>query len=124
MTQIIYILDDDPVICSLISESLQIGNTKISAFHNWKKLETTIFINTCDLLLLDFQMPDYKGDEIISILNKKLPNLKILLLSGNENCEKILKDQDLKVSDIVIKPFDFKALKKKILALLEINNQQ
>lgn len=123
MTQIIYILDDDPVICSLISESLQIGNTKISAFHNWKKLETTIFINTCDLLLLDFQMPDYKGDEIISILNKKLPNLKILLLSGNENCEKILKDQDLKVSDIVTKPFDFKALKKKILALLEINNQ-
>ncbi len=81
------IVDDHPLVSKGIKDmlspypSIQIMETYLSG----AELLADIRARQPDVLLLDVQLSDMRGEEIALILNKELPNVKILALTNFNN---------------------------------------
>ena len=74
-----------------------------------------------DLLVSDLNMPDMNGDELISILYEKMPNLKVLVISGYSD-DFISNNGFLdKKVNFLQKPFSIKKLIHKVRTILDKN---
>ncbi|MEE4242649.1 MAG: response regulator, partial [Desulfopila sp.] len=63
MTARILVIDDDPVICSLLTEKLRRLGYEAQAFQTLKEGVTTAENDAWDVVLLDIHMPDGNGLE-------------------------------------------------------------
>lgn len=81
------IVDDHPLVSKGIKDmlspypSIQIMETYLSG----AELLADIRARQPDVLLLDVQLSDMRGEEIALILNKELPNVKVLALTNFNN---------------------------------------
>ena len=82
----VLVVDDQSAICDLISEIIEnhpqcelVGKTYdgFNAVRLAKNLQP-------DILILDVIMPDINGLEVLSRLRNKLPRMKVLIFSGNQ----------------------------------------
>lgn len=75
-------------------------------------------INRYDLVILDLNLPELDGLEILRYLREKSSDVKILILTARTEIDDRVKGLDLGANDYLIKPFHFKELKARIRALL------
>jgi FixJ family two-component response regulator len=109
-------VDDDPMINLLLNFQLNkiINSTTtcIETYSNPKELEIKIDdlasngIETV-LLIVDYQMPEMNGDELILNVKKKYPTIPCVMLSGQANKLAInrLKEDKL-LSEFIEKPWE------------------
>lgn len=71
-----------------------------------------------DLLILDFVLPDIKGDEISRRCRADRMNCPILMLTGRTRIEDKERGFDAGADDYLTKPFDLRELSARIRALL------
>ena len=109
--QVIFVVDDEPPIMKLCERILKIGGyTPVSftdsftALQEIKKEQVKI-----DLLLTDFTMPHMTGDKLALEVREILPDLPVLIMSGN--IKELPETYPLKNKiKIIKKPFDKKYL--------------
>lgn len=70
-----------------------------------------------DLILLDLNLPDMEGNEVISALREWI-NVPIIILTLRKESSDIVKALDLGADDYVVKPFDMNVLQSRINASL------
>lgn len=72
--------------------------------------------------LVDFQMPELRGDQVVRKLKSFAPWAKIIMLSGNSSAIIVsdLADEGL-LSFYIEKPWDLNELKEKINEILPLN---
>ncbi len=107
----ILVVDDDPKICDLFSVFTKVGTDNVKcvtandAFQATLKMENQVF----DLIFVDKQMPGKSGIEFITQLRKTIKHSRqnIVLMSGNTERADVLAAVELKVSEILVKPFTF-----------------
>jgi len=80
----ILVVDDDPVICKVISESLvpkgyhvMLAKDGVEALKLVDSLHETI-----DILLTDVIMPRMNGSELSRVIQSWHPKIKVILMSG------------------------------------------
>ncbi|MCX7944300.1 MAG: ATP-binding protein [Deltaproteobacteria bacterium] len=116
----ILLVEDDPMVRDITARILKTSGYKVlSASSPSEALKLISETNEkIDLLLSDIIMPDINGVELSKMILAKLPNLKILLMSGYT--EDTLSGLNIKQRpiDIIQKPFDSMALRKKIREVL------
>lgn len=115
-TKRILVVDDDPLMLKLIKEYLgeqYIVATAVSGKIAHKYLET----REVDLILLDYEMPEENGVEVLKKLreNEKLSNIPVFFLTGVSDKERLYEALALKPQGYLIKPVD----KEKLLGTLE-----
>ena len=71
-----------------------------------------------DLVVLDLNLPEMSGLEVLSRLKQEKPALPILILSANHQLETKLSGFELGASDYLTKPFHFEELDARIRVLL------
>ena len=71
-----------------------------------------------DLIVLDLNLPEMGGLEILSRLKVEKPRIKVLILSANHHLETKLSGFELGASDYLTKPFHFAELEARIRILL------
>lgn len=80
----IAIADDHPMIIGGLKNMLpaypHIALT--AAYENGKSLLDGLNINQPDVLLLDIQLPDKNGDELLPVIIKKYPEIKVLVITN------------------------------------------
>jgi len=74
---------------------------------------------TPDLAIIDINMPVMKGDEAIRIARKQLPNLKIIVLSMNNEEQYFQTMNQLGVDGYIIKESDYEELERAITCVLK-----
>lgn len=79
-----------------------------------KKLETTL----PDILLLDINMPNKNGLEVLKEIREKGLNLKVLILTVHNEVEYLLKAVDIGVDGYILKDSESSELKKAIIAIM------
>ncbi len=75
-------------------------------------------INSYDLVILDLNLPELDGLQILRYLRQKSSDVKVLILTARTEIDDRVKGLDLGADDYLIKPFHFKELKARIRALL------
>ena len=97
----------------------------LSSFSGQEALDI-LFQNNLDLIILDVNLPDLSGFDLIEqikIINSNIPILPIIILSAkSEEVDKIM-GLNMGADDYVTKPFNIEILHKKINVILKRNTK-
>jgi DNA-binding response OmpR family regulator len=109
----IFLVEDNEELNGFMTETLRnIGYNVVSCKDgaNAFKLVEDIF----DLYIIDINLPNINGLELVKKIKSLKGNLKIFIISGDDNIETILKAYDLGCDDYIKKPFDLREIVAKI----------
>jgi two-component system cell cycle response regulator len=100
-------VDDDPVSLRLLVKHLRNDGYQVDMARGGKEGLKAALRTTPDILVVDQEMPDMDGLEVIRSLRSTEAGLSmfILLLTGNETEDMLVKAFDSGVDDFVAKPF-------------------
>ena len=122
----ILIIDDDAIACEFLQEVLQRDGYAVSAYTSaLTALEQDL--SQYDLLMSDIRMPGMDGLQFLSEVQKKLPNLPVILMTAYGSLETTMEALSLGAWDYISKPFspdDCRALVKKVLEVRELRRRR
>lgn len=122
MMQKILIVDDDDLIRDLLYEILTPQGFEIILAENGNRAMEILSRERVDLIITDIIMPEKEGIETILDIKKKLPNAKIIAMSGGGQLganSYLNIAKRLGVSATITKPFDPNKLVKTIRTILD-----
>jgi DNA-binding NtrC family response regulator len=113
------IVDDDQEIRNTLTLILESESYLVETAENGKKA-----INLCektpfDLALIDIELPDIKGTELLHILSEMQPKMVKIIITGHPSIENAAKAVNEKADGYIMKPFDVPELLKMIKKLVE-----
>ncbi|QTC89841.1 response regulator transcription factor [Brevundimonas goettingensis] len=112
-------LDDDPVQLELILDTLSEAGLQGSGFSRANGLLSALRRETFDLLVLDWQLPDRSGLEVIRWAHSNLtPPPPILLVTSRSDDSDVVEGLGAGADDFLTKPVSRPVLKARIHALL------
>lgn len=102
----VFVCDDDLLICQLISSLVVQEGCEAFPVGSGEGLLNSISAVSPDLILLDIQMPDMDGFEVIKNLKEKeeTKGVPFLFVSALNTQEDIAKGYDLGAVDYITKP--------------------
>lgn len=118
--KVIFIVDDEPDICELVSLHLKKNGFNSKSFFTASHFLKTIENEIPDLIILDLMLPDMDGLEICKLIrgNKNTSHIPIIMLTAKgEETDKIL-GLELGADDYVTKPFSPRELVARVKAVL------
>lgn len=113
------ILDDNPEILDMITESLSIaGFSHLTRAASKKEALELLEREAFDLAILDIMLPDGSGFEVLREIRKN-SNMPVLFLSAVSDIEKQYQGFELGADDYIVKPFRPKELELRLLSILK-----
>lgn len=115
----ILIVDDDPAFLKMLKECLS-DCYKVSGCVSGAQVLTYLSANKADIILLDYEMPNMSGSEVLKVLRNKpqTKNIPVLFLSGVDDRETVRKLLALKPDGYILKSSPKDVLTKKIENIL------
>ena len=120
----ILLLEDDVILQEIIEEFLVETGYEVESFFDGEKALDAIGSNSYDMLLLDVNVPNIDGFEILSYLRdigNTTPAIYITSLSGIDDLKKGF---DLGADDYLKKPFDLEELHVRIERIVKMHHLQ
>lgn len=109
----IFLLEDDYSLNESIKEIIELENHTIDNFYDGE-VAFNNFSNDYDLFILDINVPNIKGLELLKIIKNTNFRTKVIIISANININLIKEAYDLGCDDYLKKPFDLEELVLKI----------
>lgn len=104
-------VDDQPLILKSIDKKLSNAGYDITLANGGTEAIKALGIEMPDLILLDLEMPDINGIEVIKHIRKTLrSDVPIIVMSGDDRENTIVEAFELGVDDYVEKPVSFNVL--------------
>ena len=119
-TKRILVADDDRGAAMVIRHMLIICGYEVEEVHQGSEALRRAFESPFDLLLLDFNMRDIKGDRVCSILrmDEKTKNLPIMIVTAHtEREEHVFKS--FGATEVIYKPLDSEQFIQKVRKCLK-----
>ena len=114
----IAVLDDEPAARAFVIQTLLEAGHFCYEFQNARTLTTKLRQDTFDLLVVDWNMPDKSGVEIITWMRENMEHpVPSLLLTNRNNDEDIVTGLNAGADDYVIKPVQPSVLLARINAI-------
>jgi PAS domain S-box-containing protein len=119
-TETLFIVEDENVVRELLVESLSHLGYKISKAKDGVQAYERINSqeHQPDLLITDVVMPHMGGVELVEKLKKKIPDLKVLYISGYANLPAQLQKEIMSRDNFLQKPFTPQQLAVKVREML------
>jgi two-component system alkaline phosphatase synthesis response regulator PhoP len=116
----ILIVDDEPDCISIIQCRLEWCHYKVITATNGKEGLEKASQEKPDLILLDTNMPEMNGHEMLARLRKDnaLKNVPVIMVTALCDAKDIDKASSFGISDYVTKPVDFAKLTEKVSKIL------
>ncbi len=122
----ILVIDDDAVACEFLQEVLLRDGYDVATFTSAATaLEQDL--SRYDLLMSDIRMPGMDGLQFLSEVQKKWPNLPVILMTAYGSLETTMEAISLGAWDYISKPFspeDCRVLVKKVLEVRELRERR
>lgn len=118
----ILLVEDEKNICDFISTSLSAQDYRISTAHTGKEALPIITSQCPDLILLDLELPDMDGMEIIRQV-RTWSSVPIIVLSSRTQEQEKVRALDLGADDYLTKPIGTSELLARIRTALRHSNR-
>ena len=113
----IMVVDDDPAICDVLHKYLGKKGYNITTFTNPKLALEFLKDNDYGLLLVDINMSEMSGIEVVKAVKGIKPLLPIIVMSGSSDRAEIEEVVKMGISGFFSKPFDLLSLLSSILTI-------
>jgi putative two-component system response regulator len=120
-TAVILTVDDDPIILNAILEVLK-QDYVVRPFTSGKAALSYLENNTADLILLDHNMPNMTGLEVLQVLqdNPVTRSIPVIFLTGSVDSEDEVRALEIGAMDYLLKPFRPGSLLTRVRLQLEL----
>lgn len=114
----ILVIEDEEILLNDLCKGLKIKGYAVDQAEDGKKGYQMAIDEEYDLIILDLNLPEMDGLELLSKLRKEKNQIKVLILSADHQLETKLSGFELGASDYLTKPFHFEELEARIRILL------
>jgi two-component system OmpR family response regulator len=114
----ILVVDDDKAILKLIARVLQAEGYAIDTATTGEEARTLALVNDYDGIILDLQLGDRHGFEILQELRRSGRRTPVLLYSGRADTDSIVRGLDAGADDYVVKPVSNEELRARVRTLI------
>ncbi len=112
------IVEDELELLNSLAEGLSLDGYYVDQAPNGNEAMDLLSYEEYDLVVLDINLPDISGFDIVKYIRKHNINTKILILTAKVRIEDKVMGLDLGADDYLTKPFDFMELEARIRTLL------
>lgn len=114
----ILVIEDEAALLNDLCKGLKMKGYAVDKADNGRDGYRMAIDEEYDLIILDLNLPQMDGLELLSRLKKEKEQIKVLILSANHQLETKLSGFELGASDYLTKPFHFEELEARIRSLL------
>ncbi len=114
----VLIVDDNNDLALLLKKFLEDDSFAVDIVNTANKALSISSVNSYDLILLDYMLPDMDAPEICSILRKRFFVSPIIIISAVSETAKKIDVLNIGADDYLVKPFSFSELKARVKANL------
>ncbi len=115
MTRVLVIDDDRAILNFMRIFLLQTEKFEVEVLQDSTRAFDTLTQNEYDILLLDMDMPDVSGMDILQFIHKNQIDIFTVVLTGVEDIDMAIKAMKLGISDYLLKPVE----EEKLMEVLE-----
>ena len=112
------IVEDEPELQKSIRRGLELSGYACDTAGTGEEALYKVEIETYDLMILDLNLPDIFGLEVLKRSAVLRPDLKVLILTCHSELEMKISGLDLGACDYMVKPFHFEELEARIRVIL------
>jgi len=112
------VVDDDRAILKLIARVLQDDGYAVDTASTGEEARTLALVNEYDGIVLDLQLGDRHGFEILQEVRRSGRRTPVLLYSGRADTDSIVRGLDAGADDYVVKPVSNEELKARVRTLI------
>jgi DNA-binding NtrC family response regulator len=114
----VLIVDDDIGVRNMLSSVLYDEGYLIEGVENGKEAIKACEESIFDVALIDIELPDMKGTELLSRLKKLQPKMIRIIITGHPSIESAMKAVNERADGYLLKPFEVTELLEMIARLL------
>lgn len=114
----ILVAEDELCLQEAIAEGLRMDGYAVDTCDNGTQAYELLYIENYDLVVLDLNLPEMDGLEVLAKIRNQKPDLKVLILSARNSVSDKVRGLDGGANDYLAKPFDFIELEARIRNLL------
>ncbi|TVP77882.1 MAG: DNA-binding response regulator, partial [Puniceicoccaceae bacterium] len=115
---LILIAEDDQDLATLLERQLEVADMQSQVCHEAAHVERYLESNFANLLLLDVNLPDNSGFQLMEALRGRGITIPVIFLTGENDEVKKVKALEMGGDDYITKPFGFPELIARINAVL------
>jgi DNA-binding NtrC family response regulator len=118
------IIDDETDVRKMLTEILGEEGYSVEAVENGKQAIKACEKTTYDLSLIDINLPDIKGTELLHKLKQIQPKMIRVIITGYPSIENAVRAVNEKSDGYILKPFNVPELLETIKKLLEEKREE
>jgi DNA-binding NtrC family response regulator len=115
----VLIVDDDPGIRNMLSSVLSNEGFAVETASNGKEAVKTCEKTPFDVALIDIELPDMKGTELLKKLKQIQPRIVMIIITGHPTLESAVRAVNQSADGYLLKPFEVVDLLEMIKRLLD-----
>lgn len=117
----IVIVEDDTDLLNGLCKALKDDTRKIFGCEDLKSAREQIFLSNPALVVLDVNLPDGSGLDLVKEIREKNLKTSVIVLSANDTDMDVVKGLELGADDYVTKPFSLSVLRARVNNCLRKN---
>jgi PAS domain S-box-containing protein len=102
----ILIVDDDPGICTTLSDIFQLKGYNVATAGTGKEAIEKVKRSQFDITLLDLKLPDILGIDLITPFKEIQPDMSVIVVTGHSSIENTIQALNGGASGYLTKPFE------------------
>lgn len=112
------IVEDELELLNTTSDYLQKEDFICETAPNFFEAEDKLIAYNYDVIILDINLPDGNGLELLKFVKEKSPETGVLIVTAKDSLDDKLKGLDLGADDYITKPFHLAELNSRVNSLL------
>ncbi|MCR5279534.1 MAG: response regulator transcription factor [Lachnospiraceae bacterium] len=110
----IVIVEDDKDLANGLCKALKDGGRSIVSCEDLRSARDQIFLTSPTLVILDINLPDGSGLDLVKEIRAKNLPTSVILLSANDTDSDVVKGLEMGADDYVTKPFSLSVLRARV----------